>query len=81
RLSRALRDANEHREQLAVLFIDSDRFKEINDRLGHAAGDTVLPSLSRIGACMLAMMLSAMRRASAPDASGASRTANSSPPR
>ncbi|VTQ30710.1 Uncharacterised protein [Pseudomonas aeruginosa] len=42
---------------------------------------TVLPSLSRIGACMLAMMLSAMRRASAPDASGASRTANSSPPR
>jgi diguanylate cyclase (GGDEF)-like protein len=42
RLMRALRNASKLDERVAVLFLDSDRFKEINDNFGHAAGDAVL---------------------------------------
>ncbi|CAM3754561.1 putative diguanylate cyclase YfiN [Pseudomonas reidholzensis] len=51
RLSRSLRSAERQREHLALLFLDSDHFKQINDRLGHAVGDEVLISVaSRIQA-------------------------------
>ncbi|APC16023.1 diguanylate cyclase [Pseudomonas frederiksbergensis] len=46
RLIRALRNASKHDERVAVLFIDSDRFKGINDNFGHAAGDAVLVAVA-----------------------------------
>ncbi|MHB2245948.1 diguanylate cyclase domain-containing protein [Pseudomonas fitomaticsae] len=46
RLIRALRSAHKLNERVAVLFLDSDRFKDINDNFGHAAGDAVLVAVA-----------------------------------
>jgi diguanylate cyclase (GGDEF)-like protein len=43
----AVREAAHIQRRVAVLFLDNDRFKEINDRQGHAAGDAVLVSVAR----------------------------------
>ena len=42
RFEQATGHADRHREQVALLFIDLDRFKDVNDNCGHVAGDRVL---------------------------------------
>jgi diguanylate cyclase (GGDEF)-like protein/PAS domain S-box-containing protein len=46
RLERALEAARRHGSQVAIQFIDLDRFKPINDRLGHRMGDLLLKAVA-----------------------------------
>jgi len=46
-LSRALSHAERYNKRFSVLFIDLDRFKNINDSLGHDVGDAVLKIIGR----------------------------------
>jgi diguanylate cyclase (GGDEF)-like protein/PAS domain S-box-containing protein len=46
-VERALAQARRESRRLAVMFIDLDRFKNINDALGHEAGDQLLCEISR----------------------------------
>ena len=53
RLSQALVSAHEHGRMVAIMYIDLDRFKKVNDTLGHAAGDQLLQEMAqRFTACV-----------------------------
>ncbi len=52
RLTQAISFARRNSEQLALLFVDLDNFKDVNDSLGHAIGDKLLKSVAqRLVAC------------------------------
>ncbi|MCW8930449.1 MAG: PAS domain S-box protein [Gammaproteobacteria bacterium] len=53
RLKQAIKQAQRNQYKIAVLFIDLDRFKEINDSFGHSIGDEVLKEISiRLQSCI-----------------------------
>src|SRR6202011_2293759 len=55
RLNSALTAANQYRRMMAVLYLDLDNFKRVNDTLGHAVGDELL--------CLVAARLRSALRA------------------
>ena len=46
RLTKALASARRRKDKVALLFLDLDRFKDINDSLGHSAGDLLLQEVA-----------------------------------
>ena len=47
KLEAAIEEATRRQEGLAVLFVDLDRFKQINDQFGHSIGDKVLAAVAK----------------------------------
>ncbi len=47
RLQHALRMAHRHEQKIGLMFMDLDRFKQVNDSLGHIAGDKLLVEVAQ----------------------------------
>jgi diguanylate cyclase (GGDEF)-like protein/PAS domain S-box-containing protein len=47
RIEQAINNAQRRHQRAAVLFIDIDHFKQINDTLGHSAGDSLLQAVAK----------------------------------
>ncbi len=55
RVEQAIEAAKRHNRKMAIMFLDMDRFKSINDTLGHSVGDTVLKlAATRFKSCLRA---------------------------
>jgi len=55
RINQAITMASRHGKRIAVLFLDLDGFKHVNDSLGHAVGDKLLQSVAkRLAGCVRA---------------------------
>jgi diguanylate cyclase (GGDEF)-like protein len=53
RLAQAIALAQRHRKRVALMYLDLDHFKDINDSLGHSVGDQLLQSAARrLEACV-----------------------------
>ncbi len=53
RLGQVLSHAKRYQEMFALLFLDLDRFKEVNDTFGHDTGDMLLGEVAaRLGSCL-----------------------------
>lgn len=46
-IEQSIKEANMRKESLAVMYLDIDKFKEINDSLGHEIGDKLLKAISK----------------------------------
>lgn len=53
RLIEVFAQANRHKHMFAIMFIDVDYFKEVNDKFGHSAGDALLQEVAkRLTSCL-----------------------------